>query len=195
MKRLTVLLLILAMLLCGCMSQTEREERVEALRILNGDSATEYALSTGTALENQLLLDTGDLVIQLAGITGTPDAPELVVAMRNSSRRAVGISMDYAAINGWQVDCWCDVYEVPAHSVAVGTITFDEALSLCGLQDISSIVLSLYLYDEDYEEVCSAYCELLTPAEETDAIVPDGEALLNENSFLVRATGLENVDG
>lgn len=94
MKRVLSLFLILFLVfaLTGCMSDEERQSRKEALNALNGGE-TEYSLSTGTTLENQELFDGRNVIVQLAGITGTPEYPELKLAVRNGTRENLNFSV------------------------------------------------------------------------------------------------------
>ena len=117
MKRVLSLFLILCLVfaLTGCMSDEERQSRKEALNALNGGE-TEYSLSTGTTLENQELFDGRNVIVQLAGITGTPEYPELKLAVRNGTRENLNFSVNSLVINGWEVDGWLDLYDVsPPH--------------------------------------------------------------------------------
>ena len=72
------------------------------LNALNGGE-TEYSLSTGTTLENQELFDGRNVIVQLAGITGTPEYPELKLAVRNGTRENLNFSVNSLVINGWEV--------------------------------------------------------------------------------------------
>ena len=138
MKRVMCLLLSLCLVLAltGCMSGEERQARKEALEALSGGGR--YALSTGTTLENQPLYSDRNIIVQLAGLTGTPDAPQLKLAVRNGTRKELNFSVDSLVINGWQVDGWLDLYDVPPHTVTMGTLECGSDLSLCHITDVAA---------------------------------------------------------
>ena len=157
MKRVLCFLLSLCLLgaLTGCMSQEEREARKEALTALNGNSNGAYSLSNGTMVENQTLYSDDNIIIQLAGITGTPDYPELKLAVRNGSRDTINLSIDHLVINGWQVDGWLDLYDVSPRTVTMGTIQCGSSLAECGVTDVVTLELGFEIYDGDYDTVAS----------------------------------------
>lgn len=194
MKRVLALILILSLAatLTGCLSPDEREARKEALNVLNGSSDGAYALPTGTTLENQTLFDDQDIIIQLAGIQGTPTDPELVLAVKNGSRHDIGFTVDSLTINGWQVDGWSDLYDVSSHSLTMGTIVCGSDLSLCDVSDIASIGLNFSIYDEEsYDDIAAVSCELATSASGAVlSYIPDGAVLLDESDILVKAVNL-----
>ena len=122
MKRITAALLAAALFLTltGCADASERQRRKTALRILRGDDLG-YHLSTGTAVENQEVYNDGSIVIQLGGISGTPVDPQLVLAVKNGTRKEITFTPQRCFINGWQTDCWTDVYEIAGHSTITAT--------------------------------------------------------------------------
>lgn len=194
MKRVLCLLLSLSLLLCltGCMSQEELQSRKEALTVLKGNSGDNYSLSTGTTLDNQTLYDDGNIVIQLAGITGTPQSPELRLAVRNGSRSTISMTVDSLVINGWQMDGWLDLYDIPARTVTMGSIQASGDLSLSGITDVVTVELTFEIYDGDYNTVASVSCSMLTNSlEQVDTTtVPEGITLLEEDSVTVKAVDL-----
>ena len=166
MKRVLSLFLILCLVfaLTGCMSDEERQSRKEALNALNGGE-TEYSLSTGTTLENQELFDGRNVIVQLAGITGTPEYPELKLAVRNGTRENLNFSINSLVINGWEVDGWLDLYDVSPRTVTMGTIQCGSDLSLCGVTDISSVEPSFDIYDGDLYKRQSSTSPIRWPME------------------------------
>lgn len=196
MKRVLSLLLALSLLLVltGCMSKEELRSRKEALNVLKGNSSQNYALSTGTTLENQTLYSDGNIAIQLAGITGTPESPELVLAVRNGSRDTINLSVDYMSINGWQVDGWLDLYDIPARTVTMGSIQSSGDLTRCGVEDVVTVELGFEIYDEDYNTISSTSCFMETSSlEQVDPnAVPQGITLLEEDGITVKAVGLSS---
>lgn len=194
MKRVLSLLLSLSLVLVltGCMSQEELQARKEALTVLKGNSGDNYSLSTGTTLENQTLYSDGNIVIQLAGITGTPDAPELRLAVRNGSRSTISMSVDTLVINGWQVDGWLDLYDIPARTVTMGSIQSSGDLARCDFTDVVTVDLAFEVYDQDYNTVAAVSCSMTTNSlEQVDtAAVPEGITLLEEDGITVKAVDL-----
>lgn len=194
MKRVLCFLLSLCLLvaLTGCMSQEEREARKEALTALSGDSNGTYSLSNGTMVENQTLYSDGDIIIQLAGITGTPDYPELKLAIRNGSRDTINFSINHLVINGWQVDGWLDLYDVSPRTVTMGTIQCGNSLAECGITDVVTIELGFEIYDGDYDTVSSVSVVMDTSSpEEVDVNeLPDGITLFEEDGVTLKAVNL-----
>ena len=127
MKRITAALLAAALFLTltGCADASERQSRKTALRILRGDDLG-YHLSTGTAVENQEVYNDGSIVIQLGGISGTPGDPQLVLAVKNGTRKEITFTPQRCFINGWQTDCWTDVYEIAGHSTITATVSISS---------------------------------------------------------------------
>ncbi len=197
MKRVLSLFLILCLVfaLTGCMSDEERQSRKEALNALNGGE-TEYSLSTGTTLENQELFDGRNVIVQLAGITGTPEYPELKLAVRNGTRENLNFSINSLVINGWEVDGWLDLYDVSPRTVTMGTIQCGSDLSLCGVTDISSVELSFEIYDGDYDTLASVSCSMETSytGQDQEEYVPEGITLLEADGIVVQAAGLDTSD-
>lgn len=194
MKRVLCFLLSLCLLvaLTGCMSQEEREARKEALTALSGDSNGTYSLSNGTMVENQTLYSDGNIIIQLAGITGTPDYPELKLAIRNGSRDTINLSINHLVINGWQVDGWLDLYDVSPRTVTMGTIQCGSSLAECGITDVVTIELGFDIYDGDYDTISSVSSIMETSSlEEVDVNeLPDGITLFEEDGVTLKAVNL-----
>lgn len=200
MKRVLSLLLALSLLLVltGCMSKEELRSRKEALNVLKGNSSQNYALSTGTTLENQTLYSDGNIAIQLAGITGTPESPELVLAVRNGSRDTINLSVDYMSINGWQVDGWLDLYDIPARTVTMGSIQSSGDLTRCGVEDVVTVELGFEIYNEDYDTLATVSCSMATNSlvQVDTTSVPEGITLLEEDGITVKAVDLiSGADG
>lgn len=196
MKRVLCFLLSLCLLgaLTSCMSQEEREARKEALTALNGNSNGAYSLSNGTMVENQTLYSDDNIIIQLAGITGTPDYPELKLAVRNGSRDTINLSIDHLVINGWQVDGWLDLYDVSPRTVTMGTIQCGSSLAECGVTDVVTLELGFEIYDGDYDTVASVSTFMETSStQEVDLDqVPDGITLLEEDGVTLKAVSLSS---
>lgn len=196
MKRVLCFLLSLCLLgaLTGCMSQEEREARKEALTALNGNSNGAYSLSNGTMVENQTLYSDDNIIIQLAGITGTPDYPELKLAVRNGSRDTINLSIDHLVINGWQVDGWLDLYDVSPRTVTMGTIQCGSSLAECGVTDVVTLELGFEIYDGDYDTVASvsSFMETSSTQEVDLDQVPDGITLLEEDGVTLKAVSLSS---
>lgn len=194
MKRVLCLILSLAVLLTltGCMSKEELRSRKEALSVLKGHSGQNYALSTGTTLENQTLYSGGDIVIQLAGITGTPESPELVLAVRNGTRDTINLSVDSMVINGWEVDGWLDLYDIPARTVTMGTIQSSGDLTRSGVEDVVTVDLGFEIYNDDYDTLATVSCSMSTNslAQVDLSAVPQGITLLEEDGITVKAVDL-----
>ena len=192
MKRAIALFLLIALLfsLTGCMTAEEKQARKEALDILNGNVEEIYSLSTGTTVGQQTLLEYDDILIELAGLRGTPTAPELVLAIRNGSRSTIGINIDHLSINDWQVSGWCSLYEIEARTVTLAVIECSDSLSLCGVEDIGSIDLGLSIYDTgSYDTLAAASVCLSTsaPADLDWSYVPAGKVLLENEEWRVSA--------
>lgn len=194
MKRVLCLLLSLSLLLVltGCMSQEELQSRKEALTVLKGNSGDNYSLSTGTTLDNQTLYSDGNIVIQLAGITGTPQSPTLRLAVRNGSRSTISMTVNSLVINGWEMDGWLDLYDIPARTVTMGSIETSGDLTLCGVTDVVTVDLAFEIYDEDYNTVASVSCSMATNSlEQVDTtLVPQGITLLEEDGVTIKAVDL-----
>lgn len=194
MKRVLCLLLSLSLLLVltGCMSQEELQSRKEALTVLKGNSGDNYSLSTGTTLDNQTLYSDGNIVIQLAGITGTPQSPTLRLAVRNGSRSTISMTVNSLVINGWEMDGWLDLYDIPARTVTMGSIETSGDLTLCGVTDVVTVDLAFEIYDEDYNTVASVSCSMATNSlEQVDTtLVPQGITLLEEDGITIKAVDL-----
>ena len=194
MKRVLCLLLSLSLLLVltGCMSQEELQSRKEALTVLKGNSGDNYSLSTGTTLDNQTLYSDGNIVIQLAGITGTPQSPSLQLAVRNGSRSTISMTVNSLVINGWEMDGWLDLYDIPARTVTMGSIETSGDLTLCGVTDVVTVDLTFEIYDDDYNTVASVSCSMATNSlEQVDTTtVPEGITLLEEDGITVKAVDL-----
>lgn len=194
MKRVLCLLLSLSLLLVltGCMSQEELQSRKEALTVLKGNSGDNYSLSTGTTLDNQTLYSDGNIVIQLAGITGTPQSPTLRLAVRNGSRSTISMTVNSLVINGWEMDGWLDLYDIPARTVTMGSIETSGDLTLCGVTDVVTVDLAFEIYDEDYNTVASVSCSMTTNSlEQVDTtLVPQGITLLEEDGITIKAVDL-----
>jgi len=197
MKRVMAAVLLFALLFVStsCMSAEEREARKEALSALNGASDGAYSLSTGTTIENQNLYDDQGIIIQLAGIQGPPAQPVLVLAVKNGSRRDITLDVDQLSINGWQVDGWCDLYQVESHSITIGTIECSSDLSFCGVSDVGQVDLDFSIRDADTYEDLAAVCTSFSTsaADSLDlASPPDGITLLEGSDFLVRAVSFSS---
>lgn len=194
MKRVLCLLLSLSLLLVltGCMSQEELQSRKEALTVLKGNSGDNYSLSTGTTLDNQTLYSDGNIVIQLAGITGTPQSPTLRLAVRNGSRSTISMTVNSLVINGWEMDGWLDLYDIPARTVTMSSIETSGDLTLCGVTDVVTVDLAFEIYDEDYNTVASVSCSMTTNSlEQVDTtLVPQGITLLEEDGITIKAVDL-----
>lgn len=194
MKRVLCLILSLGLLLTvtGCMSKEELQSRKEALNVLKGHSSQNYALSTGTTLENQTLYSGGDIVIQLAGITGTPESPTLVLAVRNGTRDTINLSVDRMVINGWQVDGWLDLYDISPRTVTMGTIESSGDLTYGGVEDVVTVELGFEIYNDDYDTLATVSCSMSTDslAQVDTATVPQGITLLEEDGVTVKAVDL-----
>ena len=194
MKRVLCLLLSLSLLLVltGCMSQEELQSRKEALTVLKGNSGDNYSLSTGTTLDNQTLYSDGNIVIQLAGITGTPQSPTLRLAVRNGSRSTISMTVNSLVINGWEMDGWLDLYDIPARTVTMSSIETSGDLTLCGVTDVVTVDLAFEIYDEDYNTVASVSCSMTTNSlEQVDTtLVPQGITLLEEDGVTIKAVDL-----
>lgn len=194
MKRVLCLLLSLSLLLVltGCMSQEELQSRKEALTVLKGNSGDNYSLSTGTTLDNQTLYSDGNIVIQLAGITGTPQSPTLRLAVRNGSRSTISMTVNSLVINGWEMDGWLDLYDIPARTVTMGSIETSGDLTLCGVTDVVTVDLAFEIYYEDYNTVASVSCSMATNSlEQVDTtLVPQGITLLEEDGITIKAVDL-----
>ena len=169
MKRITAALLAAALFLTltGCADASERQSRKTALRILRGDDLG-YQLSTGTAVENQEVYNDGTIVIQLGGISGTPDDPQLVLAVKNGSRKEITFTPQRCFINGWQTDCWSDVYEIAGHSTITATVSISSDLELARISDIRDIQLDFDLYDKDYNSIGTGSASFQTNAESAE---------------------------
>ena len=189
MKRITAALLAAALFLTltGCADASERQSRKTALRILRGDNLG-YHLSTGTAVENQEVYNDGTIVIQLGGISGTPDDPQLVLAVKNGSRKEITFTAQRCFINGWQTDCWSDVYEIAGHSTITATVSISSDLELARISDIRDIQLDFDLYDKDYNSIGTGSASFQTNAESAeDSYTPSGTVLLDDGDYKVVA--------
>ena len=197
MKRIGAALLAAALILslAGCASEAERQSRKTALLILRGDDLG-YSLSTGTRAENQTLYDDGTIQVQLGGIEGTPDAPVLVLAVKNGRRKPIYFAPQTCLINGWQTDCWADANDLPGHSTTTVRIDASYRLELVQPSDISTVHMDFDLYDEDYISISSASFDLqLTDEEPTDNFSLDGVVLLDDGDYKVVTRLSPSTDG
>lgn len=184
MKRIGAVLLAAALILslAGCASKEERQSRKNALLILRGDDLG-YTLSTGTRADNEPVYDDGTIQIRLGGIEGTTTEPQIVLAIKNGRRKSISFVPQRCIINGWQTDCWADVYEIDGHSTITATVSISSGLDLVQPSDIDSIQLDYDLYDSDsYNLITSASYDLpLTVASEVEDYTPSGVTLCTGN--------------
>ncbi len=198
MKRALSLFLILCLALClaGCMSPEERQARKEALNALSGGES-EYSLSTGATMDTMEVFNEKNIVVAVAGITGTPEDPRLKLAVRNGSRKAISILVRRLVINGWELDALSDMEQIEPHSVTMGTVESFDDVTLCGITDVETVELEFEIYDEDYNTLAGVSCYSTTSAGdglEEDFTPPEGVTLLDQDGVLVRATGLHSSD-
>lgn len=193
MKRILSLLVILAILaaLTGC-GMGGNSDRAEAIAVLDGTSTTKYALSNGTTLEPQVIYNSGDIIVAVAGITGTPQAPELVLAVENGSRREIDLSVDGAVLDGWSVQAWADLWDLGRRSVNLGTVEcWDSDWS--PRTDIGTIELSMTIQesDDDYDLIDEFDCTLETSAAgHMEDYEPEGVVLYDDKGIKVVMTDL-----
>lgn len=193
MKRILAFLLTAAMLaaLSGC-GIGGSGDRAEAIAVLDGTSTTKYALSDGTTLEPQVIYDSGDIIVAVAGITGTPEAPELILAVENGSRRAIDVSVNDVVLDGWSVQAWSDLWDLSKRSVNLGTIEcWDSDWS--PRTGIGTIELSMYIQesDGDYDLIAEFDCTLETSAAgRVEDYEPEGVTLYDDKGIRVVMTDL-----
>lgn len=136
----------------------------------------DYSLSTGARLDNQTLYDDGEIQVQLGGITGTPTSPQFVLAIKNGRRKTIDFVPQHCIINGWQTDCWADVYEVEGHSTITATVSISSGLELVQPSDVSTVQLDFDLYDTNYDLITSLSNSFsLTDEPDESSYMPDGE--------------------
>lgn len=188
MKRIAAALLAAALFLTltGCGADASvRRSRKTALQILRGDDLG-YSLSTGATVENQELYNDGTIIIQLGGISGTPNDPQLVLAIKNGNRKEISFTPQRCFINGWQTDCWSDVYQIDGHSTITATVSISSGLELARISDINDIKLDFDLYDKDYESIASRSVSFQTSAEPVeDSFSPASTVVLDDGDFKV----------
>lgn len=192
MKRILSLLLTLALLaaLTGCGLKGKGDP--EAIAILNGTSTTKYALSNGTTLEPQVVYDSGGIIVAVAGITGTPQAPELVLAVENGSRREVDLSVNGAVLDGWGVQAWADLWDLSRRSVSLGTVEcWDSDWSPRTDIGVIELTMTLQESDGDYDVIDEIDCTLETSAAgHMDAYEPEGVVLYDDKGIRMVMTDL-----
>lgn len=198
MKRALSLFLILGLLLAltGCMSPEDRQARKEALNALSGGQ-TEYSMYDGTTMDTMEVYNERNIVVALAGITGSPEDPQLKLAVRNGTRKAISISVGRLVINGWELDALFDLEQIEPHSVTMGTVDSFDDVTLCGITQVETVELYFEIYDEDYNTLAGVNCYNVTSADdglEEDFTPPEGVTLLNQDGVLIRATGLHSSD-
>ena len=197
MKRL--LSLLLALVLCvgltGCLSHEEQQNRKLAMELVNGSSSVEYALSTGTTLKGQRIYeDNSGLIVYLAGIKGTPRAPQLVLAVKNGTRHDLSMSVANLTYNNWAADGWVDTFDFDAHSASMTTISCDNTFALLNLADIHTLSMDLFIYtSSQYDQVANASISLDLGNEPwVDDYQAQGIPLLDSNQVQVVAQSLRN---
>ena len=161
------LLLALALIcsLSGCLSSQEETERKAALEALD-DTEKTYSTAAGTTVERQVLLDQDGVTVTLLGLTEERGERALLLAVVNASRRAVSLTAESLCVNGWLVDGYCDLYDIPSHGAQLGRITMDEdALTAAGVTELGTIDLTYTVYDADrYDDLFTRTIALETSA-------------------------------
>lgn len=198
MKRLLPLILALVMCLglTGCLSQEEQQSRKLALELVNGTSTADYALSTGTAFEGRRIYeDNSGLIIYLAGITGTPQAPQLVLAVKNGTGKDLSASVLNLTYDNWMADGWMEPYDFPSHSATMATLCCEPNFSLLNLSDIHTMSFDLEIYlTNHYDHVATVSVDLTLGDEEwEDNYTIQGIPLMDSHDVLITGQALKNI--
>ncbi len=196
MKRLLPLFLALAFCfgLTGCLSAEEQQDRKLALELVNGTSSATYALSTGTALEGQPIYeDNSGLIVYLAGITGTPRAPQLVLAVKNGTRHDLSLSVDNLIYDNWAADGWIDSYTIHSHSAAMTTISCDRSFGMLNLSDLHTVSFDLRIYDDhSYDTLATVHVDqFFGDPDWADETTLTGRPLLDSHDVQIAADSLQ----
>lgn len=198
MKRLLPLLLALVMCfgLTGCLSREEQQNRKLALELVNGTSSADYALSTGTKLEGQRIYeDNSGLIIYLAGIKGTPRAPQLVLAVKNGTRHDLSMSVTNLTYNNWAADGWVDTFDFDSHSASIATVSCHNDFAQLNLEDIHTLSMDLSVYTSNgYDSVANVSISMNLGDENwVDDFHAEGITLLDSNDVQIVAQSLRNL--
>ena len=196
MKKIISLLLCLLMaaaLLAGCGDSEQASSRRRAISLLNGESTERFALSTGTTLERVTLYDGDDIQILLAGITGTPEDFQLVLAVRNGSRRSISLNVDSLTVDGLDCGGWTSFSAIPSHSVELGYLYSVVYSAWYTPTDVGAIDLVLSVYDaESYEDLAGDLrFSLVTSAGPQEYTLPEGTLLFEERGVTLTLLGQE----
>ena len=193
MKRILALVLALAMLcaLTGCVSDSERQSRKEALNALNG-SYDSYAMNDGTTIEPIELFNSNDVIVKLVGMTGEPDDIHLFFAIRNGTRKDINLAADTLLINGWSLTSYFDEPTVKAHSVTMVSMQgYNDYVDLSAAP-VWSVGMDITLYNDNYDQLGSVNYTTYTSSYTGDETVEplDGYTLIDQDGILVRLTKL-----
>lgn len=196
LKRILALVMALAMLcaLTGCVSDSERQARKEALNALNGSYGS-YALNDGTTIEPIELFNNNDVIVKLVGIIGESDDIRLLFAVRNGTRKDINLSADTLLINGWSLSSYFDESTVKAHSVTMVSMSsmsgYDDCVYLKAAP-VWSLGLDITMYNSDYDQIGSVNYSTYTSSYTGDENIEplDGYTIVDESGILIRLTNM-----
>lgn len=139
---LLLLILALSLVACGPGPASKDPDNDQP-----GDSLTDTPEEV--SVEEQTLIDQDGIVIKATGIDSSWLGPELKVYIENNTDKAFTAQTRNSSVNGFMLEpvFSCDV--MPGKK-ATGAITFAaEDLEACGIDRITDIEFSFYIFDAD----------------------------------------------
>ena len=194
LKRILALVLALAMLgaLTGCVSEEERQGRKEALNALSDNYSRTYAMDDGTTIEPIELYNDNDIIVKLIGITGSSDDMQLVMAIRNGTRKELNLTSDNLQVNGWGMSSYFDISTIKPHSVTMTNLMgYNDFVNLRS-EPVWSVGTNITLYDADYNELGAINYTTFTSSYTGDETIEplEGYTLVDQDGILIRVTQL-----
>ncbi len=187
MKRMICLLLV--MLIAGSLAACSATE--EALEVLSSiaEATDANQIDTDVTIDEQVLYEGNDVKVTVTGVSYDEYmGPEIGVVIENNTDTDLTFSSEECYINSYAIYSYF-YFSVPAGQTLTDSFGFSAYdMALAGISELSTIEMSLSVYDDDYRDIAATDLIAITTSA-TDGYTPD-DAVTGDEVYYDKDNGV-----
>ncbi len=209
---LTVSMLLAAMTMGGCSSGSGETKEIAKVSVAASEEGkteeteaketkadeTETAETEAVSVDEQVLLDKGDIKITATGMEDGWSGPQLKLLIENNTAQAITVQARNANVNGYMVDTVMSA-TVAAGKKANDTLTFSTSgLEACGIESVANMEFSFHIFDDESWDTILDTDVIKVDTSVAEGYVQNyddsGEVLVDANGIKIVGKGLSEKD-